>query len=266
MMNYFQKTDTTTQPRFFILALSSGNIAFTPWSKGILFAPLVLILPFVLLPALLSIWLALRPWRKVGSEVAMKGPNDLSPLLFASQQYELKPLTLTISQLLERLRLCSDRERRFVADAAHELRTLLASIRVLLQTQAARLNRADDAELTDSLLRSRDRASRLVVQLLALMHSDIENTEAPMSSIDLVALLKEQLADFSPLAKQKRVDLELEVSRLLPSDSNKPMVAFINAEAEGLMSLVDKLIENAIRYSPLDSQVRVGVQMSADNR
>jgi two-component system, OmpR family, sensor histidine kinase QseC len=265
-MNYFQKIDEATKTRFSVLTLSSGDISFTPWSKGILFAPLVMIFPFVFLPALLSIWLALRPWREVSREVAMKGPQDLSPLAFAPKQHELKPMTKAINQLLEKLRLSSERERRFVADAAHELRTPLASIRVLLQTLAARPSCAGDAELIQSLLRSSDRASRLVVQLLALMRSDIDNFEVPVQSIDLVELLQARLADFSPLANQKRIDLELEVSELQPISTNQRVEAFINADLEGLTSLVDNLIENAIKYSPTDSQVRVRIQMSADNK
>jgi signal transduction histidine kinase len=265
-MNYFQKIDEATKTRFSLLTPSSGDISFTLWSKGILFAPLVMIFPFVFLPALLSIWLALRPWRKVSSEVALKGPQDLSPLAFAPKQHELKPMTQAINQLLEKLRLSSERERRFVADAAHELRTPLASIRVLLQTLAARPSCAGDAELIQSLLRSSERASRLVVQLLALMRSDIDNLEAPIKSIDLVELLQARLADFSPLANQKRIDLELEISELLPLSPNQRVEAFINGDLEGLTSLVDNLIENAIKYSPTDSQVRVRIQMSADNK
>jgi signal transduction histidine kinase len=264
MMNYFQHADVSTQTRFSLLTSSSGNIAFTPWSKGILFAPLILILPFVLLPAMLSIWLALRPWRRVSREVALKGPKDLSPLLFSPKQHELQPLFAAINQLLERLRQSSARERRFVADAAHELRTPLASIGVLLQTLAARPNRVEDAELIDSLLRSSNKASRLVVQLLALMRSDIENVEVPMHAIDLIPLLQERMADFSPLAKQKGIDLELELSETLLANSNIAIVALIHAELEGLTSLFDNLIENAIKYSPVNSKVRVGIQMSAD--
>jgi signal transduction histidine kinase len=265
-MNYFQKIDEATKTRFSVLTPSSGNISFTLWSKGILFAPLVMLFPFVFLPALLSIWLALRPWREVSREVAMKGPQDLSPLAFAPKQHELKPMTKAINQLLEKLRLSSERERRFIADAAHELRTPLASIRVLLQTLAARPSCAGDAELIQSLLRSSDRASRLVVQLLALMRSDIDNIEAPVQSIDLVELLQARLADFSPLANQKRIDLELEVSELLPVISNQRVEAFVKADLEGITSLVDNLIENAIKYSPTNSEVRVRIQRSADNR
>jgi signal transduction histidine kinase len=257
-MNYFQQIDEATRTRFSVLTLSSGAISFAPWNKSVLFAPLLLILPFILIPAMLSIWLALKPWRAVSREVAMKGPNDLAPLAYSPKQAELKPVTLAINQLLERLRMSNHRERRFVADAAHELRTPLASIRVLLQTLAARKIRPEDAEVIESLLRSSDRASRLVVQLLALMRSDIDKVDIPLIEIDLAALLQERLADLSPLAKQKSIEFELEI--------REKAVALVDADLEGLTSLIDNLVENAIKYGPIGSKVQVSLQPLADNK
>jgi signal transduction histidine kinase len=255
-MNYFQQTDVETQTRFSVLTLNSGAISFAPWSKSILFAPLILVLPFILLPAMFSIWLALKPLRKLSREVAMKGPRDLTSLKFSPRQRELKPLAEAINQLLEKLRMSSDRERRFVADAAHELRTPLASIQVLSQTLAARRGVNQDSELIESLLRSSDRASRLVVQLLALMRSDVETIEVPLRSIDLAAVLQERLADFSPAARKKNIDLELELGENINAQ--------IDAELEGLTSLIDNLIGNAIKYGPIGSKVQVLLQRSSD--
>jgi signal transduction histidine kinase len=264
--NYFQKTDQATQTRFSMLSPSSGAISFAPWSKSVFFAPLILLLPFVLLPGIFSIWLALRPWRRVGDEVQMKGPHDLSPLKFAPNQIELTPLTKAINLLLERLRTSNARERRFVADAAHELRTPLAAIHIHLQTLAARHQKTTDVELTEALLRSSDRASRLVVQLLALMRSDNDNCEIALKEIDLVNLLQERLANFSPLAKQKNVELELELGPALKNNPVDQPVACILADPEGLTSLVDNLIENAIKYSPVNSKVLAGINRLESNK
>jgi signal transduction histidine kinase len=256
--NYFQQNDAATDTRFSVLTLSSGVISFTPWNKSVLFAPMVLILPFVLVPAMLSIWLALRPWRLVSREVSNKGPKDLTPLSFSPKQIELKPVTDAINNLLERLRISSEKERRFVADAAHELRTPLASIRVLLQTLAARKTRPEYAEVIESLLRSSDRASRLVAQLLALMRSDIDKVHIPLTEIDLAALLQERLADLSPLAEQKNIDLELE----LRENSS----VLVDADLEGIISLIDNLVENAIKYGPIGSKVQVSLQPLSDSK
>ncbi len=264
--NYFQKTDQATQIRFSMLTPSSGAISFAPWSKSVFFAPLILLLPFVLLPGVFSIWLALRPWRRLGDEVQMKGPHDLSPLVFAPTQIELTPLTKAIDQLLERLRTSNVRERRFVADAAHELRTPLAAIHIHLQTLAARHQKTSDVELIEALLRSSDRASRLVVQLLALMRSDNDNCEIALKEIDLVNLLQDRLANFSPLAKQKNVELELELGSALKNNPADQPVAFVLADPEGLTSLVDNLIENAIKYSPVNSKVLAGIDRFESNK
>jgi signal transduction histidine kinase len=264
--NYFQKTDQATRTRFSMLTPSSGAISFAPWSKSVFFAPLILLLPFVLLPGGFSIWLALRPWRRVGDEVQMKGPHDLSPLKFVPTQIELTPLTKAINQLLERLRISNARERRFVADAAHELRTPLAALHIHLQTLAARHQKTTDGELIEALLRSSDRASRLVVQLLALMRSDNDNCEVALKEIDLVNLLQERLANFSPLAKQKNVELELELGSALKNNPVDQPVACILADPEGLTSLVDNLIENAIKYSPVNSKVLAGIDRLESNK
>lgn len=264
--NYFQKTDQVTKIRFSVLTPNFGAISFVPWSKSVFFAPLILLLPFVLLPGIFSIWLALRPWRRVGDEVQMKGPHDLSPLAFSPTQIELTPLTKAINQLLERLRTSNARERRFVADAAHELRTPLAAIHIHLQTLAARHQKTSDVELIGTLLRSSDRASRLVVQLLALMRSDSDNYEIALKEIDLVNLLQDRLANFSPLAKQKDVELELELGPALKNNPADQPVAFILADLEGLTSLVDNLIENAIKYSPVNSKVLAGIDRFESNK
>jgi signal transduction histidine kinase len=263
--NYFQQIDLATQTRFSALTSNSGAISFSPWSKSVFFAPLILLLPFVLLPGIFSIWLALRPWRRVGDEVEMKGPHDLTPLAFLPTQRELKPLTNAIDQLLEKLRMSNARESRFVADAAHELRTPLAAIHVHLQTLAARHPQSNDSALIETLLRSSDRASRLVVQLLALMRSDSNGNEIALKKIDFVTLLQDRLAVFSPMAKQKNVDLELALGQALSSDAVTEPNAMVDADQEGITSLVDNLIENAIKYSPVNSKVVVCIDFLRDD-
>jgi signal transduction histidine kinase len=264
--NYFQQIDLATQTRFSVLTPSSGAISFSPWSKSVFFAPLILLLPFVLLPGIFSIWLALRPWRRVGNEVEMKGPHDLTPLTFSPTQRELKPLTKAIDQLLERLRMSNERESRFVADAAHELRTPLAAIHVHLQTLAVRRSASNDSALIETLLRSSDRASRLVVQLLALMRSDANGNEIALKPIDLVTLLQDRLAVFSPMAKQKSIDLELALGKALSGNSVADPIAMVDADQEGITSLVDNLIENAIKYGPVNSKVVVRIELRFDDK
>jgi len=99
-------------------------------SRGYYLLPLILSMPLLLLPAWLSIRLALRPWGQVSREIAARGPRDLAPLAFAPRHEELRPLVDNLNALMRRLRESAAREQRFIADAAHELRTPIAAMRI----------------------------------------------------------------------------------------------------------------------------------------
>jgi two-component system, OmpR family, sensor kinase len=90
------------------------------------------------------------------------------------------------------------------------------------------------------------------------MRSDIDKVDIPLTEIDLAALLQERLADLSPLAEQKSIDFELEI--------REKAAALVGADLEGLTSLVDNLVENAIKYGPTGSKVQVSLQPLADNK
>lgn len=222
-------------------------------SRGLLVLPLVLSLPLLLLPAWLSIRLALRPWRTLAYEVQTRSPSDLSPLKFEARHHELKPLTRAIDGLLARVREGVQRERTFIADAAHELRTPLAAIRVHVEALQERPWADNDRSLLEGLSRSSNRASRLVGQLLALMRSDTVRPDAEQKTMSLVALTQERMAELVPTASAKEVELDFSGSR----------EALIEGEREGLTSLLDNLIENAIKYSPVGGTVRVSVHAIA---
>ncbi|MFP5392778.1 MAG: histidine kinase dimerization/phospho-acceptor domain-containing protein [Gammaproteobacteria bacterium] len=106
------------------------NVLFAFSSHGFLLLPLAISLPFLALPAWLSLALALRPWRRLNEEIAARGADELAPLAFRPAHRELRPLVDSLNALLARLREAAARERAFIADAAHELRTPLAAMRV----------------------------------------------------------------------------------------------------------------------------------------
>jgi signal transduction histidine kinase len=90
------------------------------------------------------------------------------------------------------------------------------------------------------------------------MRSDIDKVNINPVEIDLAALLQERLADLSPLAIQKNIDFELELAEKIS--------ALVDADLEGLTSLVDNLVENAIKYGPIGSKVQVSLQPLTDNK
>lgn len=158
-----------------------------------------------------------------------------------------------INELLARVRESAERERAFIADAAHELRTPLAAMRINVEALQSHVADRHQRELLAGILNSGNRATRLVRQLLLLMRSETR-TETPLRPVAMSALLQERLATLSPLAAERGVELEL----------HSRNEAWIEGAREGLVSLVDNLVENAIKYSPARTRVEVDLHVSAE--
>ena len=219
-------------------------------SHGYYLLPLLISLPFLLVPAWLSIRLAMRPWRKVAQEVAARGPQDLRPLAFKPPHGELAALVDNINALLQRVDASAARERSFIADATHELRTPLAAMRVNVEALQGQAHDARQQELLDGILNSGNRAARLVGQLLQLTRSEVPAGagELPRRQA-LDTLLQDRLAALSGLAQAGDIELELQASVSLS----------VPGQRESLVSLIDNLVENAIKYSPRGSSVTVSL-------
>ena len=219
-------------------------------SHGYYLLPLLISLPFLLVPAWLSIRLAMRPWRKVAQEVAARGPQDLRPLAFKPPHGELAGLVDNINALLQRVDASAARERSFIADATHELRTPLAAMRVNVEALQGQAHDARQQELLDGILNSGNRAARLVGQLLQLTRSEVQAGAGELSQRQaLDSLLQDRLAALSGLAQAGGIELELQASVSLS----------VPGQRESLVSLIDNLVENAIKYSPRGSSVTVSL-------
>ncbi|RIX75101.1 sensor histidine kinase [Acidovorax cavernicola] len=228
---------------------SVWQLAVTVLSRGYYLLPLVISLPFLVFPAWLSVRLALRPWRQVSRETAERGPDDLTPLSYMPPHKELKPLVQSINSLLQRVRDSTTRERSLIADAAHELRTPLAAMRVNVEALKEQSTDEGQRELMANLLRSNDRAARLVGQLLQLMRSDAVAANALPVMLSLDGLVQDRLAMIEGLARARGVELELECAEPVS----------VLGERESLVSMIDNLIDNAIKYSPCGATVTVSV-------
>lgn len=218
-------------------------------SRGYYLLPLLISLPFLLLPAWLSIRLAMRPWRKVAQEVASRGPQDLRPLAFKPPHGELAALVDNINALLQRVDTSAARERSFIADATHELRTPLAAMRVNVEALQGQTHDPRQQELLDGILNSGNRAARLVGQLLQLTRNEVQAEGGERQPQVLDVLLQDRLAALSGLAQAGDIELELLASVSLR----------VPGQRESLVSLIDNLVENAIKYSPRGSSVTVSL-------
>jgi len=159
---------------------------------------------------------------------------------------EMLPLAAALDDLLRRIGDLLANERRFTADAAHELRTPVAAIRMQAQVARAAADDAARAHALDGLLAGCDRAARLIDQLLTLAR--VESAQAPeMASVELAGVARAVMADLAPAALAKGQHVELDA----------PGAYEVRGNALLLAVLVRNLVDNAVRYAPGGAAVRV---------
>lgn len=217
-------------------------------------ASMLLPLLGVIVLAAFGIWIGvargLRPLTALATEIGGRSGQDLRPVDESLTPVEVQPLVHSLNALLERLGVALATQRRFVADAAHQLRTPLTG----LKTQAElALRSADPAAARESLQRivtSTDRTSRLVTQLLSLARAEPEGqTTLRRDRLDLTRLMRAVTADWIPRALETSIDLGF--------SGDSP--AWIQGDATLLREMAGNLIENALRYCPRGSEITVAV-------
>jgi len=215
---------------------------------GYYLLPLAYSFPLLLLPAWFFIRIGLRPLQTIGTEIAERSEANLSPLAPSSYK-ELSPLVISVNRLLERLSARLQREKEFLVDAAHELKTPLA----LIEANADALSSASAPqrvmEARDGLTQGVSRASHTVHQLLALARSDSDPDPTNMQTMNLVELVRDRLAPAAHVAMQRRIDIEF----LAPESCMLPL------HRESISALVDNLINNAMKYSADNSRIVVSI-------
>lgn len=224
----------------------------------------VMVPQFVTLPlAVLLVWMALvrgiRPLNELEQRIRARKPDDLSPLEQESIPQEVTPLVGSINDLLERLAVSLTTQRRFLADAAHQLRTPLAGLRM----QADMALRAQDTEevrrCLQQITRSSVRATHTVNQLLSLARAETTGRALPSEPVDLGDLATEVIADSFPLAQDKRIDLGYEGPDRIPESCR------LDGNPTLLQELVRNLVDNAIHYTPAGGVVTVRVRLDGDS-
>jgi len=208
----------------------------------------------------LLIWiivgLGLKSIRRVTDEVSHRAANYLEPVDSQSTPTEIQPLVFELNKLFIRLQQAMEREKRFAGDAAHELRTPLAALKT--QTQVAL--KATDEKVRKNILRNIiigvDRCTHVVQQLLTLSRLVPEaNTIVDFTKVDLPKLTAEIIAQLAPLALKKDIDIEL---------VTKAKNANIRGNITALSILIRNLVDNAIRYTPENGEVKVSIDSSFD--
>lgn len=215
------------------------------------------LLGFAPLMALLIWWLvgdSLSSLKRLARDVGRRDARALDHVSEQGVPDEIAPLVRALNSLLERLKHAFSRQRAFVADAAHELRSPLTALKLQLQL----LERApDDGARTQALHRLNEgvgRATRLIEQLLVAARTDPGDAAGILLPTDLPELVRGTIAELFEFAQDRRIDIELDA----------PQHAMVAAEPEAVRILARNLVDNAIRYTPAGGNVRVTIVDEAD--
>jgi two-component system sensor histidine kinase QseC len=218
--------------------------------------PLTIALPFLLIGLWWNVRSGLQPLQRLRQALLKRDTQTLTPVSLPNAPQEVQPMLDALNDLLQRLARRIETERRFTADAAHELRTPIAAIRT--QAQVALTSAANDQvrqkALQDTLLGC-DRASRVVEQLLTMARVESPQTVAS-EPFRLDQLVRQVMADLTPDALRRGQTLEL----LAPDPLQ------VNGQSTLWQILLRNLIDNALRYSPDGAVVRIDAQRLDSNR
>lgn len=215
--------------------------------------PLAAMLPLLGLLIWFTVGRGLSPLERLAREVRHRSPAALEPIPENGLPREVRPLVGSLNDLLRRLGHAIDSQRALVADAAHELRSPLTALRVQSQVAERETNDAGRREALASLKGGVERASHLVQQLLTLAREEGQALSAARTEVELDALAREVLAIQVPLAQDAGLDLGL---------AHAEPVA-LAADPQALRTLLNNLVDNAVRYTPRGGHVDVSVWRDA---
>ena len=213
--------------------------------------PWLLVLPVLLLAMAWAVRRALEPVHVLTGELQRRNADDLRPVPVTHAPQELQPMLAAMNGLFTRIESTLERERRFTADAAHELRTPLAVLRaqwdVLRRARDEDERRRAEVQLSAGL----DRMDRLVTQMLAL--SRLESTDRLQRALPLewTPLVEQAFSDVLPLAERRRIELDCQ----WPAAATPPMP--LQGDADLMAVLLRNLLDNAVRYAPEGSTVQL---------
>ncbi len=208
--------------------------------------------------ALLALWMGvsrgLRPMESLHNEIAARSHNDLSPIEEGHTPREMQPIIYAVNDLMSRLESALVSQQRFIADAAHQLRTPVAGMKTQI---GLTLGQTDNKSLQHSLQQlnnSAGRIGRLVNQMLDLAQVEPDANKAiVLKSVDLTKIVKSATMEWVPLALKRNLDLGFE-------GPEKEII--IQGNALRIKMLLDNLIDNAVRYSPQGGSITTRLENS----
>lgn len=208
-------------------------------------------LGFFALAAVLSFWATsttIAPLNKLTRSVTRRGPQDLSPFKKPVPQ-EMAPLVNSLNSLMGRLDQALSQSEDFIAEAAHRVRTPLATVRSYAETTLQRVDKEENREAMRSMVKAIDESSRAAGQLLDHAMITFRADHLEREAMDLVELVRDLVQRMTPIAEMKDLDLRLQGDPYVPCSGDPILV----------QNAVRNLIDNAMKYGPAESSVEITV-------
>ncbi len=222
--------------------------------KGVIL-PQFIILPIVLALVWFALARGLSPLAELQQRIRARRPDDLSPIDATQVPEEISPLVGSLNDMLARLSQTIDMQKRFIADAAHQMKTPLAGMRMQSELALRQLDPDEIHRSLEQLAKSSESATRLVNQLLALARAENQpHTGLAFEQVDLNVLARGTVQDWVQASFAYEIDLGFEAS-----DAD----VAIEGNAMMLRELLSNLIDNALRYTPPGGSVTVRVRLDA---
>ncbi|WP_299147208.1 sensor histidine kinase [uncultured Tateyamaria sp.] len=211
---------------------------------------------FFLLAAGMALWTSastLRPLRQIAESVARRGPSDLRPVT-RTVPTELLPLVSSLNALMTRLNLSLTQSETFIAEAAHRVRTPLATVRSHAEVTLMRVDKDENRQALRAMIRAIDESSRAAGQLLDHAMVTFRRDQLEKQDIDLVAICSDIVDRLTPVADMMDLDLRLVDQGPVP----------VKADPILIQNAVRNLVDNALKYSTPDKVVRIAVARDPD--
>ena len=218
--------------------------------------PWLMVLPVLLGAMVWAVRRALGPVRQLARDLGERSADALHPVPAAEVPTELRPIFVAMNGLFTRIEEALARERRFTADAAHELRTPLAVLRAQWDVVRRAGSTQERAQAEAKLGAGLDRLDRLVTQMLALARLDRNVLPQPLAALDWPSLVETALSDCLPLAGRRAIEFACEG----PPEGTAAMP--LQGDAALVAVMLRNLFDNAARYAPAGSTVQL--RLAAD--
>lgn len=210
--------------------------------------PMLIMVPILLLLVGTLVRRLLKPVTLLAGEIDARSEQELHPIQHEHVPTEIRPFVIAINRLLQRVADSMETQRRFVADASHELRSPMAALSLQAE-MLSNVDMPDEARKRLSRLRQGiDRGRTLLDQLLSLARAQSTKT-APATTLSVQRVYRRVLEDLMPLAEAKQIDLGV-------ANANDALVL---ANEVDLMAIVKNLVDNAIRYTPAGGRIDLSV-------